>query len=163
MMLFSVVAAASWAFAVLGLRNPLLYWLFVLPGTAIHELSHWLVAALLGARPGFPSLLPEKADSGDWTLGSVAYTPNWLTGGLVALAPLYLMPSAAYGIATVSLDTDSLSIRAIGGYVFAVSLISVLPSRADWWLALRFPVGSILALGLASLSFLSITQKVLPS
>lgn len=50
----------------------ILYSLMVLPGTIIHELSHWLVAELLHVRTGKIVILPDFAGEGDTKrLGSV--------------------------------------------------------------------------------------------
>lgn len=50
----------------------LLYALLILPGTAVHEISHWLAARLLGVRAALPVLLPQAIDPrGPVTLGHV--------------------------------------------------------------------------------------------
>jgi hypothetical protein len=51
----------------------MLYSLLFLPGTIIHELSHWIVAEVLGVRTGTISIFPDLESSGDTRrLGSVA-------------------------------------------------------------------------------------------
>ena len=66
------------------------YFVIVLPGVLVHELSHWLMAKLLGVRVGKLSIGPvRKARSRRVTLGSVrvaAVAP--LRASLIGLAPL---------------------------------------------------------------------------
>ncbi|NMC35880.1 hypothetical protein GYA49_02430 [Candidatus Beckwithbacteria bacterium] len=45
---------------------------FLLPGTVIHELSHYLVAEILQVRTGNINLYPAKNEEGKLRLGSVA-------------------------------------------------------------------------------------------
>lgn len=66
--------------------------LFFLPGTLIHELSHFLVASFTGARTGkveiFPDFLEDGDDNGTVTLGYVQTQKlNFIQGFLVGVAP----------------------------------------------------------------------------
>ncbi len=67
----------------------LLYSIFVLPGTIIHELSHWIVAEILQVRTGEITILPELKGDGDRErLGSVATErTDPLRGFLIGVAP----------------------------------------------------------------------------
>lgn len=109
------------------------YALVALPGTAAHELSHWLVAALTGARPRLPSLWPQRHARG-WRLGAVAFEPAWWRTAPIALAPVVLLPAAlAWTVARVAGATG-------GGFVLhawiaGTLLGAALPSRADLRLA----------------------------
>jgi hypothetical protein len=66
-----------------------LYSILVLPGTIIHELSHWLVAEILQVRTGEITILPElKGESGSERLGSVATEKSDpFRGFLIGIAP----------------------------------------------------------------------------
>ena len=107
--------------------------LFSLPGTVAHELSHWLAAFVLGARPSFPGLIPKREGSG-WTLGSVKVSPDILTRIPNTLAPVVLLP---LGIWSAVVHSD-----AQGGWYLAhiwvasTVLYASLPSRQDWLVAL---------------------------
>ncbi len=60
-----------------------IYSLFVLPGTIIHELSHWIVAELLLVKTGEITIFPEES-----RLGSVSTAKSDLFRGfLIGLAP----------------------------------------------------------------------------
>ena len=51
----------------------IVYAIVLLPGVALHELSHWLAASLLGVRTGKFSLLPSRQADGSIQLGYVEY------------------------------------------------------------------------------------------
>lgn len=107
--------------------------IFAMPGTIAHELSHWIVALLLGARPSFPNLIPEKSAHG-WTLGSVSSSPNFITRIPIALAPFSLLPIGIwYAIAFLGEMSDWGYLHLwVAGTLIAASL----PSRQDWKVAL---------------------------
>jgi hypothetical protein len=65
-----------------------LYFVAFLPGVVVHELSHWLMALILGVPRGKVRLWPERK-SGGVRLGSVMVKPvDPLRNSLVGLAPL---------------------------------------------------------------------------
>jgi len=73
--------------------------LYALPGTFLHELSHFLVALVTGGRPTGFSIIPRPQDClmGDgtlrrrWTLGSVTIAnPGMIAAFPTAMAPLLL-------------------------------------------------------------------------
>lgn len=122
--------------------HPLLRALFVLPGTLVHELLHWLVGTITNAKPVSFSLLPRKTAGGQWVLGSVGFTNlRWYNAALVGLAPL-LAPLIALFFAPVyanwSVSKVDFEYWAITGPIFAMCL----PSGVDIRLATRswFPV-----------------------
>lgn len=102
-----------------------------LPGTWLHEVSHWLVGLLLAARPVSFSLWPKK-DGNSWVLGSVGFTGlNIWNSAPVALAPLLLF--------------------AVGGLVFVQVLQPLFEAgRYGLWLVLGYPVAACLFSGIPS-------------
>ncbi len=134
------------ALALCRLRPGFLFFVSVFPGTVAHEFAHFVVALVLSGRPEAPKVYPVKTEEG-WTLGSVAFRPNWWNGTFVALAPLLLIPLAyeLYRLAGLASSTSQL----IYGYIAGASLFAAIPSRADWLIAFRYPAG-ILLLALAS-------------
>lgn len=142
----------AWRFAVVALA-----------GTALHELMHFLVGAVLGARPVSVSLFPKQKD-GVWTLGSVEFeTLGLWNSAPVALAPLLLLPIAALGVLwglPALLEAGQWTLWFVTGYVTAAALQASLPSSTDWRVggasillysalgaAGYFGVGAIAALG----------------
>jgi hypothetical protein len=67
------------------------YALFTLPGTVAHEAAHYVIAFLLGGRPSFPDLLPEREKYG-WRIGGVRFSSGLLRNVPIALAPIGLLP-----------------------------------------------------------------------
>ena len=66
-----------------------LYFVLLLPGILIHELSHWLAAKLLGVRTGKISLWPSKARGNQMRLGSVRVArTDPFRSSLIGVAPL---------------------------------------------------------------------------
>jgi len=70
-------------------RAMLLYFVLLLPGILIHELSHWVTAKLLGVRTGKISFGPSNRRGNQMRLGSVnvAHTDPF-RASLIGLAPL---------------------------------------------------------------------------
>jgi hypothetical protein len=107
--------------------------LFSLPGTIAHEMGHWLVALVLGAKPSFPNIIPKRED-GTWALGSVRVSPNILTRIPIALAPFGLLPLGVWYAVAHS--------EASGGWylvhiwVASTFIAASLPSKQDWIVAL---------------------------
>ncbi len=88
-----------------------LYAILVLPGTLIHETSHWLMAKLVGVRTGRVQMLPRlEGKSGQIRLGSVDVRGGSLwQHTLIGLAP-FLMGSALTVLLSYALvDLDALA------------------------------------------------------
>ncbi|GAB4027706.1 MAG: hypothetical protein Fur0011_6370 [Candidatus Microgenomates bacterium] len=70
-----------------------LYTLIFLPGTILHELSHWLMAELLGVRTGEITILPDfetTEERGSERLGSVATASSGpLRSFMIGAAPFF--------------------------------------------------------------------------
>ena len=126
-----------------------IYALVALPGTALHELSHFFVALVLGGSPSFPSLLPTRTDAGTWQLGHVRFRAGHLRGMFVGLAPLLLAP-LAWWWATALLAGSVWPLYALHAWIVAALLQACWPSKTDWKLALPALVVLVpLALALA--------------
>lgn len=73
-------------------RAVILYAIILFPGVLLHELSHWLMATLLGVRTGSFSLLPRTQSDGSVQLGYVEYYKGRSLGAvresLIGGAPL---------------------------------------------------------------------------
>jgi hypothetical protein len=108
--------------------------LLALPGTIAHELSHFVVGALLLAKPHGFSIWP-KASGNTWTLGAVSFgNVGLLNGAFVALAPLLLLPIAWLCLVRLLLplwNGGQWGWWALGGYLTATALFAALPSFQD--------------------------------
>ena len=96
----------------------MLYFLALLPGVALHELSHWLAAILLRVPVGKLSLWPKKKRGGQVRLGSVSVgASDPLRASLIGVAPLVV---------------GSLVILAVGQLVLGVGDLGRLLLYGTW-------------------------------
>jgi len=78
-----------------GAVATVLYFLVMLPGVLLHELSHWVTASLLGVRASGISLWPKRMPNGRVRLGAVQVRMvDPLRESLIGLAP-FLAGTAA--------------------------------------------------------------------
>ena len=126
--------------------------LLSLPGTIAHELAHFVVGALLLAKPRGFSVWP-RAHGHSWRLGSVSFANiGLLNGAFVALAPLLLLPIAWLCVVHVLLplwNDRQWGWWLLAGYLTATALFAALPSFQDMKLGgrsilLYAAVGSLL-------------------
>ena len=117
-----------------GLRGSIaLFWLASLPGTIAHELSHFVAAMLLNARPCGFSIVPRRTASG-YMLGSVRLRNiRWYNGLIVGLAPLSLLAVAGLVIAwrLSVLRHVTPPWEPAWGYLAACLILGCVPSRDD--------------------------------
>jgi len=142
--------AASLALIHVARRWVPLYALLVWPGTFLHELSHWLVAVVLGGEPTSPSIWPARTERG-WRLGAVGIRRvRWFNALPIGCAPLLLAPLAALALVHATrIDAGSWAHWALL-YVATGAAVSCLPSLADWKLVWSRPFGSLAYLTLAA-------------
>lgn len=147
----------------LGGNQNILIWfwsLVFLPGTIIHEISHFLVAAATGARTGKIEIFPEfiddlleKEDRHGVALGSVQVARmNPLQGFLVGLAPFISGMVLLIWLASlmrVNYSTQNISVLSLQIYLFFVIANSFFPSWTDIKQTLPFFVISAVAALLA--------------
>jgi len=89
LLVFELTGTSSLIFGT-GRPGRLFYAIFTLPGTILHELSHWLMAELLRVPTGTITILPtqESNDKGEERLGSVMTArSDPFRGFLIGIAP----------------------------------------------------------------------------
>lgn len=144
----AIVILAQRATARLGMWP---YALFALPGTLAHELSHFIVAKLLWAKPQFPRLWPERTDHG-WRLGSVQFHAPWWRAAPIAVAPIALLPASLWWMAGPAAEARG-AMLALHAWIAGTLLSASLPSRADLRLALpTFLVATVVGFAWVALS-----------
>jgi hypothetical protein len=127
----------------LSRRWVLLYALLAWPGTLLHELSHWLIAAVLGGRPTVPSIVPTRTERG-WRLGSVGIRHvRWFNALPIGSAPLLLAPLAIAALVTSVRWPASHWAHWFALYVAAAAALACLPSLADWKIVGSRPLGLV--------------------
>jgi hypothetical protein len=106
------------------------------PGVLIHELSHWIMARVLGVRTGKISLIPERTPEGALRMGFVeTHRSDLVRETLIGAAPL-LTGGAFVGFAGFSrlgLDRVWEQVIAPAGLTLAAGFQAVY-SRPDFWL-----------------------------
>ncbi len=147
------------------------YFLLLLPGIVVHELSHWLIAWVLGVRTGRISIWPSRQRDGSLRLGYIETEDvGPVREALIGVAPLVsgaalilLIGEHALGIAGIG---SALEDGDLGGVLH--SLVAAAQAPDVWlWLYLIFalanamlpspsdrrawPVGILVGLGLAAL------------
>lgn len=114
----------------------LLYSVVLLPGVALHELSHALMATLLGVRVRRFSLRPERQRNGVVRLGYVEILRSdpWRTS-LIGAAPLFAGVAALIVIGALVFDLGSIqSALSNGSTQGLMDQLLALPRATDSWL-----------------------------
>jgi len=123
-----------------------IYALMVLPGVLVHELSHWLMATLLGARTGRFSIIPERLPDGTVRLGFVeAQRTDLIREALIGAAPLMvgsaLVIGVSYGLLNAGPVGEALVRGDLGGVLQAMQAVWQAPD-AWLWLYLIFAISN---------------------
>ena len=123
-----------------------LFSLLFFPGVLLHELSHFLVARLLGVRTGKFSLIPQVTSDGRIILGYVETArADVARDSLIGAAPLL-----AGGLFLAFVSAPSLQLPALWQFIQIARFdlfwqaLAVLPGLADFplWFYLTFAVSS---------------------
>jgi hypothetical protein len=114
------------------------FFLFTVVGTMCHELMHFVVGLLTGARPGRFTIVPVKK-AGHWELGSVTLTRvRWYNAAPAALAPVLIIviPFAVAWWRTAP-GWKFQPMDLLIAFALAPQFLSFWPSKVDWKIALR--------------------------
>lgn len=124
----------------------MLFSLLFFPGVFLHEISHYVMARLLGVRTGRLSIFPRPLADGRLQLGYVETAPaDWVRDSLIGAAPLLAGGAfVAYaGLQHLGLYELWEAIRVLGVEA-ALDVLPGLYRRPDFWLwfYLTFAVSS---------------------
>lgn len=123
-----------------------LFSLLFLPGVVLHELSHFLMAHLLGVRTGRFSLIPKKQSGGKLQLGYVeTASTDFIRDAMIGAAPLIAGGIFIAFVGTSRLELNTLWENLIQGQSvsFRETLKSMLGQPDFWlWFYLTFTVSS---------------------
>jgi hypothetical protein len=123
-----------------------LYFVLLLPGIIIHELSHWLAAKLLGVRTGEVSLWPSKGRGKQMRMGSVSVArTDPFRASLIGVAPLISGSLAVLIIGQLILGLGDLGEVLLNGEwePFWGSILAHLQTPDFWlWLYLIFAISN---------------------
>ena len=115
----------------------IIYFVIVLPGVVIHELSHWLMAKLLRARVTFPTLGPvRRGRSKRISLGSVRVSKvDPVRASLIGVAPLLGGSAVILIIGNLVLGVGELADAMAGqGMAGALDALGQMLQVGDFWL-----------------------------
>jgi len=121
----------------LAIRHPI-FFIFTVIGTLCHELAHFAVGLVTGARPASLTVVPRRVGRG-WELGSVQLTRvRWYNAAPAALAPLLV---AGVPVAVALWRTGPgwrfQPVDIALAFAVAPQFLACWPSAADWKIAVR--------------------------
>lgn len=123
-----------------------LFSMLFFPGVFLHELSHFLMARILGVRTGKFSLIPQSLDTGHLQLGYVeTEQTDILRDSLIGLAPIIAGTAFVAYAGVVQLRLDALWHVLSNGQVELFWMgLGLLPTVPDFylWFYLTFAVSS---------------------
>jgi len=113
-----------------------LYFVVVLPGVVVHELSHWLMATILGVRVSKLSLGPVRQGRNSVSLGSVRVRKvDPLRSSLIGVAPLLGATAVILLIGKLALGLDDIVARLLAGESQGpVTTLAAMVRVPDFWL-----------------------------
>jgi hypothetical protein len=111
----------------MSFTKKIVYSLFVLPFTIIHELLHFIVGFAVNARPYSFSIIPDF-NKDEIVLGSVSCSNiRWYNGFFVGLAPLLIVPIFYYVFTNTSDQISKIVLL-----IISVPLLrAAIPSKQD--------------------------------
>jgi len=130
----AALAAVGYALLLCAHRSVWTFTIVALPGTLAHEVSHFLVGLLFGAKPRGFSLRPQRSSKG-WILGTVSFGRiSVFNGAFVALAPILLFPPAwlcLMHLAVPAWVAGRWVMWLVAGYLTASAAFAGVPSWQD--------------------------------
>ena len=135
LILYATIATAAWSSIARVIGDRFLFTLAMLLGTFLHELLHFLVGAIMNARPSSFSVIPNRTK-----LGSVAFTNiTWYNAIPVALALLlglvFVSAAAIHGLPASIHNITAANLLVL--LVLSPVAYACWPSSVDWKLSLR--------------------------
>jgi hypothetical protein len=117
-----------------------IYSLSMLPGVLLHELSHLLVATLLGVRTGHFSVIPERMEDGTLRLGYVeTIKVDFFREAIIGAAPLIIGSAAIIFVGYAWLGVEPVGEALARGDLLGIAQgVRAMTRAADFWLWLYF-------------------------
>jgi hypothetical protein len=115
----------------------IIYFVIVFPGVVVHELSHWVMAKLLGVRVSWPKIGPvRKGRSSRVSLGSVRVGKvDWARASLIGVAPLLGGSAVILLIGSRILGMDEITAAMAGqGFEGFLDGLAQMVRVPDFWL-----------------------------
>ncbi len=114
------------------------FWVLFLPGTLLHEVSHWLTAALVGVKTAKFSLWPKLKRGGELQMGAVQVdVADPFRHSLIGLAPLLFGSIAVLLIGQGWLGLGDVGLALVQGDIYTIWLATEqLLTVPDVWLGI---------------------------
>lgn len=121
-----------------------------LPGTFLHEVTHYIVGGIMNAKPTGLSLWPRRLDNGAYVMGSVSMRNITAYNALPSsIAPLLLLPLGFWVNNNLPRYLAPTFLNyLIFVFILALLIESAVPSRQDIRVACSKPVGLLLYIGI---------------
>ena len=135
-------AALAFLIRILAGAHPF-FFLFTAAGTICHELAHYLVGLLTGARPSSLTIIPRRivkpGARSHWELGSVTLNRvRWYNAAPAALAPfLIILLPLLVALWRTAPGWHFEPLDLLLAFALAPQFLSFWPSAVDWRIALR--------------------------
>ena len=124
----------------------ILYYLFLLPGVALHEFIQWLVAGALNVKTKRLTAWPEAQENGTLRLDFVKIEEaNWLSAAVIGASPLIVGLLVVMFVSNNILNLeDFLSALSTGDFAIIGPALRKLGSTPDFylWLYVMFAIGN---------------------
>jgi hypothetical protein len=113
-----------------------LFALLFLPGVLLHEVSHFIMAQILGVRTGRFSLMPRKIEGGQLRLGYVeTEQTDFFRDAMIGIAPLLTGGVFVALVGVYRLGLDAVWNNMIHGQLSAISqAFKTILAQPDFWL-----------------------------
>ena len=112
------------------------FWVLFLPGTLLHELSHWVTAKLVGVKTTGFSVWPKQKRGGQLQMGAVqVYVNDPFRHSLIGLAPLMFGSIAVLMIGYGWLRLEQVGLALVSGEMEQIwQAIGITLAVPDVWL-----------------------------
>ncbi len=122
------------------------FWVMFLPGTLLHELSHWLTATLLGVKTGKFTIWPKMKKGGQLQMGALqVVVTDPFRHSLIGVAPLIFGSVAVLLIGQGRLELGQLGLALSSGSLAQIgdAVAHLLATPDVWlWLYLLFVISN---------------------
>jgi len=129
----------------------IIFFLISLPGTIVHELSHFVIGLILLGKPVNFTVIPKKSENG-YIMGSVGFANiTTINAFPIGLAPLTLLPITFFGfeysikyLEKLHYVSAHIYIPVLLGVAIYSILMSCVPSSADYKIVFSKKIGLII-------------------
>ena len=117
----------------------------ILPGTLLHEISHFLMSMITNGKPVSLSLIPKRRGQ-TWVLGSVTSSNvKWYNAFFIGMSPFLLIPLSII-LMNYFMDYKS-PYFLLNSFLVSTFVLASIPSTTDFKIAFKFTIMPVLFIG----------------